>query len=94
MYTTLVTHTVHNTDPSETTRGHRQSPRGGDATVFGADVTVEFLRKNDLKVLWNIFVLYSCLTCIHASNHIDQRIFLLNLNSSHRTGISAISSGG
>ena len=44
------------TDPSETSRGHRQSPRGGDATVFGADVTAAFLRKNELKVFWDIFV--------------------------------------
>ena len=38
------------TDPSEISAGHKQSQRGGDTTVFGADVTAEFLRVNDLKV--------------------------------------------
>lgn len=41
---------LHYTDPSEISAGHKQSQRGGDTTVFGADVTAEFLRANDLKV--------------------------------------------
>ena len=42
---------VHYSDPSEISAGHKRSQRGGDVTVFGADVTAEFLRANDLKVM-------------------------------------------
>jgi hypothetical protein len=42
---------LHYTDPSEISAGHKQNQRGGDTTVFGADVTAEFLRANDLKVM-------------------------------------------
>ena len=39
------------TDPSEESLGHEENRRGAPITAFGADVTVEFLRKNELKVM-------------------------------------------
>ena len=42
------------TDPSEESLGHgRNRSRSPPVTAFGADVTAGFLRKNDLKVMWD-----------------------------------------